>query len=84
VTTTVPIHLTVRLLPDDGGPWPPGKVNIQYGARRGEAHQVSIAPDAGDMDLGSALRAVIARELALRDAEQGKPPESGGLRVVDE
>ena len=62
--TVVPIRLTVRLLDDDGAPWP-GKVHLVFADEAGQEHRVIIAPDATDTDLGQALRQVIARELAL-------------------
>ena len=61
--TVLPIRLAVRLLSDDGAPWP-GMVNVKLADRPGTDHQVTVAPDATDTDLGRALRQVIAHELA--------------------
>jgi len=83
--TGAPILLSVRLLDDDGTPWP-GKVNIQFAVRSGDSHRLTIAPGATDTDLGGALRTIIGRELAMRDVYRGgqTPDERrAGMRVVD-
>ena len=49
----------MRLLDDDGDPWT-GKVNVMSADEAGEEHRLTIAPDATDVDLGEALRQVIA------------------------
>lgn len=53
----------MRLLDDDAPP--PGKVHAVFADEAGQEHRLTIAPDATDVDLGQALRQVIARELAL-------------------
>jgi hypothetical protein len=49
----------VRLLDDDGDPWP-GKVNVMFADEAGAEHRLTIAPDPTDVDLGEVLRQVVA------------------------
>jgi hypothetical protein len=63
--TVLPIRLTVRVLDDDGAPWP-GKVHLVLADRPDTDHRLTVAPDASDADLGRALRRVIAHQLAAR------------------
>jgi hypothetical protein len=57
------VPLSVRIL-DPGER--PGALGVGY--RPGGTHQLTIAPDAADAELGRILRKIIARELAHRDA----------------
>jgi hypothetical protein len=62
--TGAPIRVSVRLLDDDGAPWP-ARTNDQFAGESDGEHRLTVAPAATGADLGQALRQVIARELAL-------------------
>ena len=62
--TGAPILVSVRLLDDDGAPWP-AKTNVQFAGEADGEHRLTVAPAATGAVLGQALRQVISRELAL-------------------
>jgi hypothetical protein len=82
----LPIRLSVRLADDDGAPWP-AATHVVFADDAGRDHRLTIAPGATDVELGAALRQIVAYELAARDADlAGKSPDErrGDFRVVDD
>ncbi|MGH8774822.1 MAG: hypothetical protein ACRDWI_06520 [Jiangellaceae bacterium] len=79
------IAVSVRLLDDDGAPWPAPVGHVVFTGPAGREHRLSVAPGASDVELGAGLRQVIAYEIAARDADlAGRSPEQrrAGMRVV--
>ena len=85
MSRNLPIRLSVRLVGDDV-PFN-NRVGVMFATAPGRTHRVRVSPDATDSDLGAALRQVISRELAARDATvagQTSDERRAGFRLVDE
>jgi hypothetical protein len=84
VSRNLPIRLSVRLV-GDAVPFN-NHVGVMFATAPGRTHRLRVSPEATDSDLGAALRQVISRELAARDATvAGQTPgeRRAGMRVVD-